>query len=356
MSSYTKTRVDYLEFRDELQYDSLPLVIDDMSLAFHLGLHNRTLWWLVHSRNDTKSDNKDSGYQIFDIPKRGKGKGKRGIQNPRKRLKAVQRVILSSFLEPFPVGPHVGAYVPERSCLDTARQHVGRGVIISMDIKDFFPSVKRSMLRRLFLRAGYNHLVSSLLSSLVTFQNFLPQGAPTSGLAANLVADMLFDKAIMGDLAQIDPDWVYTRYSDDIDISHPKVQTKKDTQQVIRCVTRRLKEASFEVNKKKTKVEPHSRRQKVLGVVVNEKLNLPRYEYNRLRCLIHNCLMHGFESQYVRAGQHSDAGLRAHIRGKLSYFKQIDEDKAARMKEKFNLAEEIHRNRSAEEVSFHAYS
>ncbi len=351
MSSYAETRVDYLEFYDKLRVEGLPLAIDDMSLAFHLGIHNKTLWWLMHSRDDTKA--KDVGYQIFAIPKRGKGKGKRSIQNPRKRLKAVQRLLLSRFLEPFPVGPHVGAYVPERSCMDTARQHVGRGVIISMDIKDFFPSVKRSMIRRLFLYAGYNHFVASILASLVTYKNFVPQGAPTSGLVSNLVADLLFDQAIIEDLKKLDPDWRYTRYSDDIDVSHPVVQTKEDTQKIIDLVGKHLGKAQFLVNTKKTKVEPNNRQQKVLGVVVNTKLNPPQLEYNRLRCLIHNCFMHGFESQYKRAGQTSAAGLRSHIRGKLSYLKQIDTSKAERLKEKFDLAEEVYNDPNEEEVSFH---
>jgi len=342
MSSYSETRLDYLEFNDNLKFSNLPLAIDDMSLAFHLGIRNRTLWWLINSRDTADSDK--VGYKVFSIPKRGNNKGRRAIQNPGKYLKSVQRLLLSKFLEPFPVGPHVGAYIPERSCMDTARQHIGRGVIISMDIKDFFPSVKRSMVRRLFLHAGYNHFVASLISSLVTYKNFVPQGAPTSGLIANLVADFLFDQAIIEDLKSIDTDWCYTRYSDDIDISHPNVQTKENTQRVIRIVEQRLKEANFKTNYKKTRVEPHTRRQKVLGVVVNEKLSIPRYEYARLRCLIHNCLMHGFESQYKRAGQMSADGLRSHVRGKLSYLKQIDSKKAACLKEKFDIAEEANKN------------
>lgn len=350
MSSFTETRIDVLEFRDKLRFDGLPLAIDDMSLAFHLGIHNRTLWWLMHSRESLNA--KDCGYQVFDIPKRGRGKGRRNIQNPRKRLKAVQRLVLSRFLEPFPVGPHVGAYVPGRSCMDTARQHVGRGIIVSMDIKDFFPSVKRSMIRRLFLYAGYNHFVSSVLAGLITYKNFTPQGAPTSGLIANLVADMMFDQAIIESLKKLDPGWLYTRYSDDIDVSHAKAQPKEEVTKVINVVTRCLVEARFKVNTKKTKVEPYYRRQKVLGAVVNEKLSLPRYEYDRLRCLVHNCLMHGFHSQYERAGQTNAAGLKSHIRGRLSYLKQIDAKKAEKLKESFDLASEIHSSKDEEEIRF----
>jgi retron-type reverse transcriptase len=352
MSSYEETRVDVLEFRDNLRFEGLPLAIDDMSLSFHLGIHNRTMWWLMHTRED--ENDKFAGYSVFSIDKRGKNKGKRSIQNPKRKLKAVQRLLLSRFLEPFPVGNHIGAYVPGRSCMDTAKQHVGRGLIISMDIKDFFPSVKRSMIRRLFLYAGYNHFVASLLAGLMTYKNFVPQGAPTSGLVANLVADLVFDQAILEDLKGVDPDWLYTRYSDDIDISHPETQPKEKVQEVIDIVRKRLEKANFRVNAKKTRVEPHYRRQKVLGIVVNEKPNLPRYEYDRLRCLIHNCLMHGLHTQFKRAGQTSADGLKSHIRGKISYLKQIDEKKAAQLKEKFDLAVQVHSSDDEEEVYFDA--
>jgi retron-type reverse transcriptase len=190
-----------------------------------------------------------------------------------------------------------------------------------------------------------------MLAELMTYKNFVPQGAPTSGLIANLVADQRFDQNIITELKHMDPDWLYTRYSDDIDVSHPKDQSREKVQEIVDVVQRNLRQAGFRINDKKTKVEPRWRQQKVLGVVVNEKPNLPRLEFNRLRCLIHNCFMHGFESQYARAGQSSASGLKSHIRGKLSFLKQIDEEKANRLKIKFEQAEAAH-SAIDEEISF----
>jgi RNA-directed DNA polymerase len=343
MSSFVETRVDFVEFIDELKHTELPLFIDDMTLAHTLGVHNRTLWWMIWTKKDM--------YDVFDIPKRGKAGGKRSIQNPKPRLKNLQRLILSKILESVPVGDHIGAYIPGRSCMDTATQHLKRSVIISMDIKDFFPSVKRSMIRRFLKSLGYNHLTTSMLAELMTYKNFVPQGAPTSGLIANLVADQRFDQNILRNLKKLDPAWLYTRYSDDIDISHPEDQSREKIQEIVDTVQKHLRAGGFIINDKKTKVEPRWRRQKVLGIVVNEKPNLPRLEYDRLRCLVHNCLMHGFESQYKRAGQSSANGLKSHIRGKLSFLKQIDEDKSDKLRKKFEIAEEIH-SKPEEEVSF----
>ena len=345
MSSFSETRVDFVEFVDRLKYPDLPLFVDDMTLAHLLGVHNRTLWWLILG--------KKNAYKVFSIPKRNKAGGQRGIQNPKKPLKAIQRLVLGKILEKIPVGDHIGAYVPGRSCMSTAKQHTGKSVIISMDIKDFFPSVKRAMIRNYIKSLGYNHLTSSMLAELMTYKNFVPQGAPTSGLIANLVADQRFDGAIIEGLKTLDPAWTYTRYSDDIDISHPNDQPREIVQAVVNLVKQSLSSAGFHVNAKKTKFEPRWRRQKVLGIVVNEKPNIPRMEYDRIRCLIHNCLMHGFESQYKRAGQESAAALRSHIRGKLSFFKQIDEAKSDRLRRKFEVAEEVHaEDEEAMEVSF----
>lgn len=298
--------------------------------------------------------NNDKMYKCFQIPKRGKSKkGQfREIQDPVVTLKNVQRVILSRFLEPIPMGDHVGAYVPGRSCKHTAQQHTNKGIIVSLDLKNFFPTVKRSMIRRVLHAIGYNHEVASLLAQLMCYKNFVPQGAPTSGFIANLVADRRFDREIIRRLHILDKHWVYTRYSDDIDISHPEKQTDERIKQIIVEVSNILRTSGFTLNDSKTKLEPQHWRQRVLGMVVNEKVNIPKLDYTRLRSLIHNCYVHGFDSQYARAGAKSAEALRAHIRGKLNFFHQISEDKADWLKEKFERACAVHEDPNSERVTF----
>lgn len=323
MAGFTQTRIDLIEFSDTLQHP-LPLAIDDISLAFHLGIRNKTLWWLVRANEKL--------YEAFKLRKNGGGLRK--IHNPMPRLKDVQKIILVRVLNKVPVGKHIGAYVPGKSCLSTASQHVKRGVIISLDIKNFFTSVKRAMVRRTLHSYGYNHRVASLLASLMCYTNFVPQGSPTSGYIANLVADQRFDQAIIKDLG---PEWVYTRYSDDIDISHAEMQPRERITEVIKLVAHHINAAGFILNHGKTKLEPYWRQQRILGIVVNEKTNIPRLEYNRLRCLIHNCLVHGLDSQYKRAGLSSAGLLKSHIKGKLSYLHQIDPVRINQLTEKFDL-------------------
>jgi len=279
----------------------------------------------------------------------------RSIQNPADSMKSVQKNLLVRFLEPLPMSKHVGAYVLGRSCKDTAAQHVGKGVIISLDIKDFFPSVRQSVIKRFFNEEiGYNYPVSSLLAALVTYKNFVPQGAPTSGAIANIIADYTFDRKILSDLRLLDEGWTYTRYSDDIDISHPEEQPVEVVEEIISSVGNHLRRSGFQLNEEKTKLEPYWKQQRVLGMVVNEKVNIPRWEYMRVRSLVHNCLMHGFKTQYSRAEKKSTLSLKSHIRGKLAFFKNIDHAKAQRLQDKFDLACQIHKDEKENEVQFDA--
>jgi RNA-directed DNA polymerase len=347
MSSYTETRVERVQFPRNIKY-GLPLAIDDTSLAYHIGINNKTLWWLILT--------KPKQYDVFEIPKRGRGRGVRAIQNPKDKLKNVQRLVMTRFFEPIPMGKHVGAYVVGRSCVDTAKQHTGQGTIVSLDIQNFFPSVRRSYVRHYMRYLGYSHRVASLIADLVTYTKgetaFLPQGAPTSGIVANVVADFLFDHVILDKLEQLDKRLVYTRYSDDIDVSHPEELNNKAVSDIIDVVEQALNAVGFRINHRKTKAEPWWDRQTVLGAVVNEKVNIPRWKYRRMRAMIHNCLAHGFSTQYERAGMASPHVLAKHIQGNLSYFKQLDPVKTLRLQEEFNTAMTIHEKEMSLEASF----
>lgn len=312
-----------------MKYPDLPLAIDDTTLSYHLGMNNWAMWWLLRERNKQ--------YRLFRIPKSG-GKW-RHIQCPTSKMKFIQRSILINFLEKIPLGNHVGAYVPGRACSHTALQHTGKKIIVSMDLKDFFPSVKQSMIRNYFHNVGYNQQVSSLLASLLTYENYVPQGASSSGYIANLVADHRFDQKIIKSLHELDDRWVYTRYSDDLDISHPDVQTQETTKKIIGLVTEIIQRAGFKIHFRKTKREFYFQRQKVLGMVVNEKTNIPIEDYLRTRGILHDVLCYGEDFEYHNDGQPVSLGaIMTHLFGKINYYKQINPNKAAKLMKLYEAA------------------
>lgn len=82
-----------------------------------------------------------------------------------------------------------------------------------MDLKDFFPSVKREQVFNQFLQLGYNTYASNLLTNICTLDGSLPQGAVTSPYLANLVCFKM-DIRIAGYCNK--RDITYTRYADDL--------------------------------------------------------------------------------------------------------------------------------------------
>jgi hypothetical protein len=207
-----------------------------------------------------------------------------------------------------------------------------------MDLSNFFGSTRRSWIRQYFFReVGYNHYVSSLLAQLLTVPltdpkgrryNGVPQGAKTSGDICNLVANQRFDQRLLAEF----PDWKYTRYADDLYFSHPENLPKAAVNEFIRNVERAVQSCGYRINRKKLHVQRPHTRQKLLGVILNQKINLPREQYREMRSLLHNCVRHGFESQVERAGRDSLSNLHNWITGKLSYFKLIAPAKAQRLR------------------------
>jgi RNA-directed DNA polymerase len=67
----------------------------------------------------------------------------------------------------------------------------------------------------------------------------------------------------------------YSRYSDDITISG-KLRKSKEISRIISFVSHQLKSYDFEIHERKTRVLKKNNRQIVTGIVVNEKLSIPR--------------------------------------------------------------------------------
>lgn len=111
----------------------------------------------------------------------------RHIDNPVHELKVVQRAIgrrvLSRWVPPYGM---FGA-VPGRTLLDNARMHVGREVLVTVDVKDCFPSITNQLVYSALKCLVGAREVAELLTRLSTVNFHLPQGAPTSAMLANMV-------------------------------------------------------------------------------------------------------------------------------------------------------------------------
>ena len=189
----------------------------------------------------------------------------------------------------------VHGFIGGRSIATNAQQHVGRDWVLTLDLKGFFPSINFGRVRGLFItRYGIPPNVATLLARICTFDNELPQGAPTSPVVSNMVAG-----ALDRDLTRLARRYrcAYTRYADDITFSRDgafpsalgyweptgsgrESRVGDDLQAVV-------EDNGFAIHVDKVHLRYHDERQVVTGLVVNEKVNVPRSFIRRIRAMLH---------------------------------------------------------------------
>lgn len=178
------------------------------------------------------------------------------------------------------------AWVPGKGRIECVLPHIKKNYVLEADISDYFGSIKSSHLFGLFV---YNEEIPNLLNlleinlddfvNLLTIQlgnseRFLPQGFATSPMIANAIRYDI--DARMKKLAD-ENNWDYTTYGDNLFISGESVP--KSTVDTIDDL---FKIYGFSINKLKSKVRPYYQQQKILGIVVNEKLSIDKDYYHGL--------------------------------------------------------------------------
>ena len=332
MSAFETTELTSFVVELDSITPDMPVVFDDTSLAFALGIRAKTLWWLLR----TKKVGDGGLYEIYRIPK--SSGGYRTIHAPRAALKNVQKSILVTFFGGLKTPEHIGAYVPGRGLTFTAKKHVGKAVKISMDLSDFFGSTRRGWVREWLRGFGYDKWCVSTLSNLMCVPvtrggctyHVLPQGAPTSGLVANWVANARIDTPILEYIKATGLPATYSRYSDNLEISFDENLNTDSVDQILKDLKGIIYKSKYRVNHKKTRVQRHNSPttgMRVLGMTVNAHVNIPQQEYRRLRAIVHNCKTKGFATQLERAGYSSPGEMFSSIQGKLIYWQKINPGK-----------------------------
>ena len=144
----------------------------------------------------------------------------------------------------------------------------------------------------------------------------LPQGAPTSPGIANAVAYRM-DRRLAGLAASIGAN--YTRYADDLIFSgDDNFASRVDRFSTSAAAI--VLEEGFSVQFRKTRKLFHGAEQRILGVTVNEKLNLNRRAFEELKAELHNCVRHGWRTQ--NRTEHAD--YRAHLRGRIAHLQSLN--------------------------------
>lgn len=266
----------------------------------------------------------DRYYRVFSVPK--KNGQLREISEPLPSLKEIQRWILENILIKIPVNPAAKAFRPNYSIKENARFHTGQPKILTVDIKDFFPSIQPGRVFNVFRRIGYSPHVSSFLTDLCSLDGGLPQGAPTSPALSNLVMRS-FDNRLL-EFARNNK-IRYTRYADDITISGDF-----DADNLKSFVYRAISEFGFLVNDEKTRLLKNTQRQLVTGIVVNHGLRVSRSYRMRLRQISYFIQKFGIEGHMARI-EEERSNYREHLLGRAGFanFIRSGEREALKLRE-----------------------
>lgn len=222
-------------------------------------------------------------YESFKIPKKN-GRGSRKIDAPNHTLKTLQRGVYHRLLKRLHLHQAATAYIPGKSIFDNALPHVGQKIVINIDLKDFFGSVSSDKVYRYWRFLGWDVETSIILKNICCYRGSLPQGSPTSPALSNL-CNQLLDARLEG-LAKKNKGQ-YTRYSDDLTFSFSNSHTYK--RGILDRIHQILASEGYEIQeKKKIRIQRPHQRQITTGLVVNDKVNLPKEVRKRIRAMRHH--------------------------------------------------------------------
>jgi hypothetical protein len=292
--------------------------------------------------------------------RRKKRGGYRLLEAPKSRLKAFQRRVLHEILDLVPAHDAAHGFVKGRSPLTCARAHAARQVVLRLDLEEFFPTIGAARVYRIFRSLGYPETVARVLTGLCTLKvstsvaesmpplsfaerydqsaldararsrrrlavRHLAQGAPTSPALANLACHGL-DTRLAGAASSIGA--TYTRYADDLTFSGDAELARRSHRFEVLVAAIALEEG-FAVNHHKTRVMRQARAQRVLGLVTNQRPNVPRAERDRLEAVLTNVLRHGLASQ----NREQDPHFLDSLRGRVAWIEHINPVHARKLRQ-----------------------
>ena len=237
--------------------------------------------------------------------RRQRGTGNwRHVDNPDADLKDLQREIGRRILSPVPLPPRMLG-ISHGSTRDHAGVHVGKSVVVILDLRECFFSTKDRRVFQIFTdRVGCAPAVAALLTRLVTVNCALPEGAPTSPKLAALALVPLYEE--LEELAR-EMELDFSMYVDDIALSGRRAEL------AIGRALQVLHRHGYRARACKIRVMRANASQRVTGLPVNQKLSVDR---DRLRA-IRQCI--------AEVGTDSDIPDRVirSIRGQIEYVRSV---------------------------------
>ena len=124
-------------------------------------------------------------------------------------------------------------------------------------------------------------------------------------------------------------EWKYTRYADDLTWS-----TTGEVTPSVGYVLARMRhivdDEGFELNHAKTRVQRPSQQQSVTGVVVNDRMSVPRQTIRQIRAILHNARQTGLDAQNRNEHPH----FRDWLVGMIGWIHMVYPEQGSRLRAK----------------------
>lgn len=272
-------------------------------------------------------------YKEYTIPKRSGGV--RQIAQPTQSVKIAQRALVRVLEQELPVHEAAKAYKKGVGIKENAKAHAGNEILLKLDFKEFFPSIRPNDFRSHYLKYVGQEIDSNekeYIDHLIFWapKNRLPLrlsiGAPSSPFISNTVLFDL-DEKIMAFAARLGVD--YTRYADDITISGPSIEAVSDAKSKVTEALSQITYPSLTLNTKKTTIVTKRYRRVVTGLILTNdgEVSLGREQKRKLRAMLH----------YYQTGQLSSDEI-SQARGWISFASDVEPEFIERMKKKYGYS------------------
>lgn len=212
-----------------------------------------------------------------------------------------------------------------RGQASNARLHVDKKTLTTLDIKQFFPSVRRPVVFDIWQRFfRFPPVVAECLTRLTTKDGSLPQGAKTSALLANLVfweeeAFLVTDLRKHG--------ITYSRLTDDISCSSNAPLSSRELTYCIAAIRNMCQRKGLRLKPQKQTIARAGTRMITTKLVVNAKTSLPPEQRSAIRASVAAIMSTPLHERNTKpyARQYRSAA------GQVSYLKQHHPGEAAQL-------------------------
>jgi retron-type reverse transcriptase len=311
-----------IQYAENLHSKRCPIIFDINQLIMLYELKNSDMEKFV--------DDNTNHYYV----KKSNG-NLREIWKPNYKLKKIQKWILNNILNKIEVSECAHGFVQKKSILTNAKihQHPEPFWVLSLDIQNFFPSIKYDEVKKIFMEIGYSYEVSEALSMLTTVGERLAQGFPTSPMISNI-----FFREIDKEFNELANRYHirYSRYADDITFSGLQkkgyIKLVKKIKEIVAFV---LRKHNLFINDAKTRLMKNRHVKIVTGLVVtSQDVRIPQKYIRKLDKEIYYCQKFGVNEHLKYHGIITIANYKGYLMGLARFIYMVDQIKGAKFLKK----------------------